>query len=122
VIGDQVGDYFQAREVAHEHWLRSHSSSDATGACEHVLEPHPILRTICTYPLATGACALVFARDRRDPEQGTLVEAPAEGPMPPVDECRVIGDELDENEATRLAVNHMVASRRLGRPAPVASV
>lgn len=76
------------------------------------------MRTLITYPLPTGARALVLVAVEHAKHPFVLLDTPAEGPLRPDAECFVVEDRLDDEEvAYNVAVLHMHRSERAGRPA-----
>jgi hypothetical protein len=76
------------------------------------------MRIILSYPLPTGprSLVLVYVDDAEHPF--TLLDIPADGPLTPDADCRVVDDRIDdESQAYDIAIEHMHASERLGRPA-----
>ncbi|HEX8082666.1 MAG TPA: hypothetical protein VF529_00140 [Solirubrobacteraceae bacterium] len=77
------------------------------------------MRTLMTYPLPTGPRALVAVEVPEGEYPLTLLDVPADDPLPPDCDLRVVEHRLaDEDQAYRIATLHMLRSERLGRPAP----
>ena len=77
-----------------------------------------ILRSICSYPLPTGGRSVVLVDVAAGEHPFALLDIPAEGPLPPpVAACCVVARLDDDRAATRIAVDHMLRSERLGYPA-----
>jgi hypothetical protein len=81
------------------------------------------MRIILSYPLTTGnrSLVLIYVDDADHPF--TLLDIPADGPLTPDADCRVVDDRIDsESQAYDIAIEHLLASEHLGHPAqPVAA-
>lgn len=117
-----LDDYFQARDAAQEYYLRSKELGRpaADEPSDALASPVTRMRTLMTYPLPTGGRALVLVEVDDGEFPFTLIEVPAEGPLHPEADCRVVDHCLaTEAQAYDVAVTHMVSSERLGAPAPI---
>jgi hypothetical protein len=80
------------------------------------------MRTLITYPLATGGRAIVLVPVREEEYPFMLLDVPADGPLDAGADCRIIDTKLtSDGEAWAVALAHMLRTEHRGEPAPAAA-